>query len=160
MARHENAVLCVPAGPRFRVEKEIKNVVVGVAKTCHYLFDHTEPEDQPHGAVPTLIRPPTTDERLALGENYDRAVSALRTSIESSTGLTTRLVDAAGWIGVDCSDEETRCGCCAVAVDDILVRREDATLCVPIDHRAADDALAKTAAAVATAYRLSPRGER
>ncbi len=62
MARNEDSVLFVPAGPSFRVEKEIKNVVVAVAKTCHYLFDHLEPEQMPVGEAPKLIRPPLPQE--------------------------------------------------------------------------------------------------
>ena len=40
MARRERAVLYLPAGPRFTVEGEIKNVVTVVAKTHHYWVQH------------------------------------------------------------------------------------------------------------------------
>ena len=36
--------LFLPAGPQFRSQKEVKNVVTVIAKTCHYWFEHT-PED-------------------------------------------------------------------------------------------------------------------
>jgi len=38
--RREAAVLYLPAGPRFERDREIKNVVTAVAKTCHYWQEH------------------------------------------------------------------------------------------------------------------------
>jgi sirohydrochlorin cobaltochelatase len=40
MARREGAVLYLPAGPRFTLEGEIRNVVTAVAKTHHYWIQH------------------------------------------------------------------------------------------------------------------------
>ena len=40
MVRREEAVLFLPAGPAFRVKKEIKNVITSVAKTVHYWRAH------------------------------------------------------------------------------------------------------------------------
>jgi sirohydrochlorin cobaltochelatase len=40
MVRREGAVLFLPAGPRFTLEGEIKNVVTAVAKTHHYWVEH------------------------------------------------------------------------------------------------------------------------
>jgi hypothetical protein len=40
LARREGDRLLLPAGPRFRVEKEIKNVITAVAKTHHYWQAH------------------------------------------------------------------------------------------------------------------------
>src|SRR3984957_16556386 len=39
-ARREGAALDLPAGPDYRVEKEIKNVVTCIAKTSHYWSGH------------------------------------------------------------------------------------------------------------------------
>lgn len=38
--RREGATLFLPAGPDYRVEKEIKNVITAVAKTHHYWTEH------------------------------------------------------------------------------------------------------------------------
>jgi hypothetical protein len=38
--RREGSVLFLPAGPNFRLEKEIKNVITVVAKTHHYWTEH------------------------------------------------------------------------------------------------------------------------
>lgn len=40
MARREGSTLYFPAGPDFRLEKEIKNVITVVAKTAHYWKEH------------------------------------------------------------------------------------------------------------------------
>ena len=40
MVRRESAVLFLPAGPRFSLEGEIKNVVTALAKTHHYWTQH------------------------------------------------------------------------------------------------------------------------
>jgi hypothetical protein len=39
--RREKNVLFLPAGPAFRLEKEIKNVITAVAKTHHYWTEHS-----------------------------------------------------------------------------------------------------------------------
>ncbi len=40
MVRREGSVLFLPAGPEFKVKKEIKNVITSVAKTVHYWRAH------------------------------------------------------------------------------------------------------------------------
>ena len=45
-ARRRQSVLQLPAGPAFRVEKEIKNVVVALAKACHYWDGHLTADQQ------------------------------------------------------------------------------------------------------------------
>ena len=45
MVRRERAVLYLPAGPRFTLEGEIKNVVTAVAKTHHYWIQHQTARD-------------------------------------------------------------------------------------------------------------------
>ncbi len=42
MVRREDTVLWFPAGPNFRLEREIKNVVTVVAKTNHYWQEHAQ----------------------------------------------------------------------------------------------------------------------
>lgn len=156
IARNEGAVLLVPAGPQFRVEKELKNVVVAVAKTCHYLLDHLEPEQAPSGEAPRLVRPPLPHEIEASRARYNDAATALLQRIQESTSLKTWLSESTGWVGVECSDEETAVWMLrAVATEDILVRREGSVLYVPVDIGNGDAAITKTTLAVAMAHRLS-----
>ena len=49
-ARRRGTVLQLPAGPEYRVEKEIKNVVVALAKVCHYW------DSQSHGDNSDVVR--------------------------------------------------------------------------------------------------------
>jgi sirohydrochlorin cobaltochelatase len=51
MVRREGDVLYLPAGPRFTLKREIKNVVTVVAKTCHYWTAHLAARRRP-GGVP------------------------------------------------------------------------------------------------------------
>ena len=45
-ARRRGAILELPAAPHFRIEKEIKNVITVMAKTCHYWVGHIPHEQQ------------------------------------------------------------------------------------------------------------------
>ncbi|MBM3966577.1 MAG: hypothetical protein FJ308_16160 [Planctomycetes bacterium] len=47
IVRREGATLFLPAGPDFRVEKEIKNVITAVAKTVHYWRSHLRSRQPP-----------------------------------------------------------------------------------------------------------------
>jgi sirohydrochlorin cobaltochelatase len=40
--RREDRTLLLPAGPQFRLDGEIKNVVTAVAKTYHYWKEHIQ----------------------------------------------------------------------------------------------------------------------
>jgi cation diffusion facilitator family transporter len=40
--RREGVILLLPAGPDFRLEREIKSVITVVAKTTHYWIEHTQ----------------------------------------------------------------------------------------------------------------------
>ena len=46
MVRREGDVLYLPAGPRFTLKREIKNIITAIAKTVHYLSAHL-PARQP-----------------------------------------------------------------------------------------------------------------
>jgi hypothetical protein len=156
IARHVGETLLVPAGPHFRIEKEIKNVVVSVAKTCHYLFDHLEPEQQPNGPARPLVEPPLPEELAAAPEAYAQAAAELATTLHRTTGLPAAVAEAPGWVGLACPDEEAAVWLLrAVAVEDVLVRREGATLVVPVALGNGDrQPLEQTHRAVTSAHRL------
>lgn len=40
--RREGTILYLPAGPAFRIDEEIKNVITVAAKTCHYWKEHAQ----------------------------------------------------------------------------------------------------------------------
>jgi sirohydrochlorin cobaltochelatase len=105
-ARASGVMLYLPAAPHFRLEKEIKNVVTVIAKTAHYWMGHVSRSQK------------------ALIADLFLAMSAESPLIEPR----------AGWRGVDCPSVPdavwmTR----ALVAFNILARREDLTLFVPLD---------------------------
>lgn len=155
-ARRERELLFVPVGPSFRIEKEVKNVVVSLAKSCHYLLGHVDDDARPTGDGPTLIAPPLPEEIDRSREAYTAAASKLRAAIEAAMSLQTLPPptlpdDYAGWLGLDCGSEDAAVWMLrAVAVEDVLVRREEHRLYVPVSLDAGD----ATVAAVVQAHRL------
>ena len=100
----------LPVAPHFRLDKEIKNVVTVIAKTCHYWIGHM-PAAQ-HGAIADLFA--TLERRTPLVAPVD------------------------GWRGVPCTDARRAIWCMrALVAHNILARREEDTLFVPINdaHR-------------------------
>jgi len=156
VARREGELLFVPAGPSFVVEKEIKNVVVSLAKSCHYLLDHVELEDRPSGPGPNLIGPPLPEEIEDSREAYAAAGAELKARIQSSATLPILEAEAPGWLGLNCETEEAAVWMLrAVAVEDVLVRREESRLYVPIClDRSNPTVIETTADAVTNAWRL------
>ena len=53
-ARRRGAILELPAAPHFRLEKEIKNVITVIAKTCHYWLGHM-PRDQQQAVADLFV---------------------------------------------------------------------------------------------------------
>lgn len=132
-ARASGVMLYLPAAPHFRLEKEIKNVVTVIAKTAHYWMGHV-----------------SRSQKALMAELFV-AMSAERPLIEPR----------AGWRGIDCSSVPTAVWMTrALVAFNILARREDLTLFVPIDDEHDPDG-AIVAAAVKEARRLeSLRRER
>ncbi len=133
IARRDRNVLFVPAGPYFRVEKEIKNVVVSLAKTCHYLLDHTAPEQRPAGIARSLVEAALPDEIAAASDKYRAVVAEMEQGIRERTGLGVVHGDVQGWMGIRCTSEEMAVSILrALIVEDILARREGEILYVPV----------------------------
>ncbi len=156
IARHEGEILFVPAGPHFRIEKEIKNVVVSVAKTCHYLLDHVEPEKRPRGFTDDLIEPPLPEAIAAAPEQHLSATAILRATVTRQSGIEPTDSKSPGWIGLNCSSEEMAIWLQrAIVVENILARREAETLFVPVSiNRVNGEASERVSTAVRHAVRL------
>jgi hypothetical protein len=134
-ARRRGSILELPAAPHFRLEKEIKNVITVVAKTCHYWLGHMPREHQQAiaelfiamAAESPLIEPDlsTHDAELA-GET-----SAL---IEQGTGLRRSNHRYAGWLGMDCASVHAGVWMMrALVATNVLSRREGPFLFVPLN---------------------------
>jgi hypothetical protein len=156
MARREHDVLLLPVGPKFRIEKEIKNVVVSLAKSCHYLLDHVEPECRPTGLTGDVVEPPLPDEVSIAPEKYRSAAETLAREIQQVTGLEPETSSSCSWVGIKCESEEMAVWMQrAVMVEDVLARREGDVLCVPVNLRQSpENGRAKVVSAVAEARNL------
>jgi hypothetical protein len=139
-AWREDQYLGLPAGPAFRIEKEIKNVVTVVAKTCHYWGDHTSRAQ--HRAIGRLFTTMAASAPLATaampsdaaGEDACRAVATgMANRVQSSLGLRCE-GDRVGWLGVECPSVRAAVWLMrALVVSNVLARREGTALCIPID---------------------------
>ena len=112
--RAEGRGLDLPAAPDFRMDKEIKNVVTVVAKTCHYWMGHI-PREQ----------------KIEIGDLFK--------SLDHESPLLTPGWDEGGdlWHGVGCDSVPHALwmmrGLIAL---NVLARREDTTVFVPVNSTA------------------------
>jgi hypothetical protein len=106
--RSEGRSLDLPASPDFRVEKEIKNVVTVVAKTCHYWTSHI-PREQ----------------RIAIGELIE--------TLDRESPLIVPDYDADNpWRPIECASvAEALTLMRAFVASNVLARREDSRVFVP-----------------------------
>ena len=105
MARHDGCTLLLPASPHYVVEKGIKNVIVSLAKTCHYWTGHMGADQQEAVAAIVgkgVLEPSPTDDMLASPQKYRDAVSEIERGIHEITGLETMGDRYPGWIGIVC----------------------------------------------------------
>src|SRR5262249_18348718 len=108
LATHDAEMLWLPAGPDFRLEKEIKNVVTASAKTNHYWTGHMSTEQ--HAAINAMVRESTLMEPMRLSDaqsdpgGYRRLVDRIQCGITELLGMVCFPNRYIGWIGVECAD--------------------------------------------------------
>jgi hypothetical protein len=157
--RRRGSVLELPAAPHFRLEKEIKNVITVIAKTCHYWVGHM-PREQ-HEAIahlfatlaaerpliePALVGP---DDRASLREQASR----LAAQIHRETGLRASSHEYAGWLGLECPTVRSAVWMMrGLVVSNVLSRREGNVLFVPVNP-ASDPTGTVVSGAIADVYR-------
>jgi hypothetical protein len=143
-ARRRQSVLNLPAGPAFRVEKEIKNVTVALAKSSHYWDGHLTASQQKLAAE-TTWEPASPAEAAADPAAYEAAVSETEAALRPS-GLPTLPRRYAGWVGVETSGEEEAVWLLrAVLVERVLARREENVLYLPVGATPSADRAARIA---------------
>ncbi|MET0551743.1 MAG: hypothetical protein ABW221_01820 [Vicinamibacteria bacterium] len=110
-ARADGRTLDLPAGPEFRLEKEIRNVVTVASKTCHYWMDH-------------------------MSFSQQRAITALIAAMNEESPLVEPLstTEEAGWRGVACPSVRVAVWMMrALVACNVLSRREGTVLYVPVN---------------------------
>jgi sirohydrochlorin cobaltochelatase len=159
-ARRRQSVLQLPAGPTFRVEKEIKNVVVALAKASHYWDGHLTAAQQSL-AADGVLEPATPAEAAANPTEYEAAVGEVENGLREAE-LKTSPRRYVGWVGVETGgEEETVWLLRAVLVEQILARREGTVLYIPVGATPNSEQAAHAVQALRRAWELrkasSPR---
>lgn len=141
-ARQDGVMLYLPAGPRFRVEKEIKNVIVALAKTCHYWLGHMPAEQREsiaaifRAARAATVQASTPEEVQAAPERYASAVCDMENALRAM-GLELAHDSSPGWLGVVCTSQVMAAWLMrALIAQHVLARRENTVLCLPVEFYA------------------------
>lgn len=141
LARQEQKVLDLPCGPAFRLNKEIRNVVTAVAKTCHYWTGHMPPEQQSSidalfnqaTQETELLQPSSFTESQRDPEAYNQLVERMVREIGEAPGLPCFSHRYVGWIGVECRNVRTAVWIVrAMVAENILARREGEVVFLPV----------------------------
>jgi hypothetical protein len=140
-AHVDGMVLHLPAGAHFRLDKEIKNIVTSIAKTCHYWLGHTSIAQ--HRAIADLfkvmdsesplIQPPFSarNTRAAIFEKLHDTVAR---KIQSQTGLQATGREYHGWLGINSLNVSAAIWMMRVMVaSNVLCRREGNFIYVPVN---------------------------
>jgi sirohydrochlorin cobaltochelatase len=156
----DGADLELPASPDYRVEKEIKNVVTVMAKTCHYWQEHMLWTEQlaigrlfdALAAESPLVVPALSLEDRA-GER--EAAAQLSDVIQRDTGLRRSAHGYRGWLGVDCPSVRAAVWMMRLMIaSNVLSRREESTLFLPV-NAASDPGGERVTAALALVHGLA-----
>ena len=137
--RRRGAILELPVAPHFSLEKEIKNVITVIAKTCHYWLGHI-PQDQQRaiGDLFTAMaaESPLIDPDLSSADSARSSdlASRLAEQIHRATGLQPSPQRYSGWLGVECPSVRFAVWMMrALVASNVLARREDTVLFVPVN---------------------------
>ena len=133
--------LDVPAGPGFRLEKEIKNVVTVMAKTCHYWLGHTTRRQQ--HAIAELFTTLSVESPLVVpalagdaveADTFANVAGRASDAIQRETGLVASSHRYTGWLGIECPTVRAAIWMMrAQVVSNVLSRREGTALFLPIN---------------------------
>jgi hypothetical protein len=140
-ARADGVMLDLPAGPHFRLEKEIKNVVTVVAKTSHYWLGHMPASQQRAIAdlfvslarTAPLIEPACSPAGVRSADD-ERAAVDLAGLLHPMTGLLPSPHRYVGWLGLQCATVRAAVWMMrAILMRNVLARREGTVLFVPVN---------------------------
>jgi hypothetical protein len=139
--RGEGLELDLPAGPAYRLEKEIKNVITVMAKTNHYWFGHTSQAQR--GSIRNLfaimeVESPLLRPASSLHASETHLLEAVREQASEMmhrvTGLRISDHNYSGWLGIEYPDVRSAVWMMrAMVASNILSRREGTVLFVPVD---------------------------
>lgn len=135
-ANGEGLKLYLPTGANFRIEKEVKNVITSVAKTCHYWRDHMS--NPKHEEIAVLLATMDRETQLVLPpmeptlELAQGATLAAAQQIQDAIGLQAAEHGYADWLGFECGEVGDAIWMMrALAVSNVLSRREETVVFFP-----------------------------
>lgn len=166
LARHKDTTLLIPAGPHFRIEKEVKNVITALAKTFHDWADHLSNEQKDSFAA--TIRELPADHLLEPALSFESSADlapvarALAAPLQRDFGIVANRDAYRTWLAVPCEDDRIAAWLVrSLVVDHVLARRENDVVFVPLHKRFAhNNGVARIGASLANALRcwqLKPR---
>jgi|SRR5580692_6831208 len=139
--RRDGTELELPAAPSFRLEKEIKNVITVMAKTCHYWFGHTSESHrrsirqliETMEAESPLLQPAMPKDDVAL-RSLQLLKEKMAGALMRSRGPRVSAHEYAAWLGIECSNIPSAVWLMrAMLAKNILSRREGGIYFVPVD---------------------------
>ena len=160
-ARRRGAILELPVAPQFRLEKEIKNVITVIAKTCHYWLGHMPREQQQ--AIAELFVTMAGESPLLepdLSSHDGERAARVAKLIEQSTGLQRSSHRYPGWLGIECPSVRAAVWMMrALVASNVLSRREGTSALRATQRRNRREWMRSRRASFADVYRAaSARG--
>lgn len=165
-ARVQGDVLELPAGPHYRLQKEIKNVITAIAKTCHYYDGHMSFEQQRKmgmlfaetEATAPLLQPIHAGDGVDEQQARDWKAKA-GAKLLATTGLAPGGTDYIGWMGLETGSVKAAIWMMrALVVSNVMARREETLLYVPVNPIADPEAEVVCAAVTAVNRLAAARG--
>ncbi len=137
--RADGVTLELPAGPRYRIEKEIKNVVTAIAKTTHYWQSHMAIVQR--STIAALLEGMDEESPLVApayaytdAERCELIGARVAETIRRDTGLVRSSHRYADWLGIECPSVRAAVWLMrTTSVLNVVSRREGTVLFVPIN---------------------------
>jgi len=140
-ARSHGKTLDLPAAPHFRLDKEIKNVVTVIAKTCHYWLGHMPGSQQlaigelfaEMAAESPLLEPAHASDGTRPGD-HDRTWVNASEAIRNKSAFPVSKQRYFGWIGVEYPTVKAAIWMMrGLVASNVLARREGTVLFLPVN---------------------------
>jgi hypothetical protein len=145
--RAAGTILELPAGPAYRLHKEVKNVITVIAKTAHYWVGHmsvmhrqtiADLIDAMTDESPLVA--PAYDANPASAATHETVATRLADAVERDTGLTRSSHRHRDWLGLECGAVRPAVWIMRMlAAANVLARREGSVLFVPVNPRVDPD---------------------
>lgn len=158
-ARREGKCLLLPVGEHFRDTKEVKNIVVALAKSWHYWSGHLTGSQKRAFQDVEIVEPAGKEWILSHGEEYAKAKSGLiegiRDQVDWPIDSNRDFGRYFGWLGIECPDPMVAGWLMrAMVIEGVQVRREETMLYLPVSSVGEGEARSKVGRVFGRALKL------